>query len=124
MGKPDVVSLNRVKFLPHILFPIPIPFSPLLSLFVLSQFPSFPFFLLSAFHIVLGVETKNPITKHPKHNTQDFKMSKVTKCQKFQNVQGIVQNYKKPEVTKCSKLQNVISYKMSKVTKCLKFQNL
>ena len=76
-------------------------------------------------------QTKFTITKHPKQNTQDFKMSNVTKCPKQQKAQitnctklQIVQSYKMSKLTKYPKLQNVQSYKMSKDTKCPKLQNV
>ena len=68
---------------------------------------------------------KGIVTKHPKlnitqkQNTQDnkkvqiYKMSKVKKCPKLQNVR----------ITKCPKLQNVESYKMSKMSKMSKAKN-
>ena len=61
----------------------------------------------------LVVDTKRPktkclITKHPNQNTQvqntqDFKISKVTKRPNLQNVQ----NY---NISKCPKLQNVQNF--------------
>ena len=69
---------------------------------------------------VMGVDekrprTKFPITKPPKHNTQkqntqDFKISKVTKCPKQQ----------KAQITKHPKLQDVQSYRMFKIQNFLK----
>ena len=74
-------------------------------------------------------KTKSPITKHPqlhitqKQKAQIYKMSKVTKRSKLQNVQ----NYKMPKLKnvqnyKCPKLQNVQNYKISKFIKYPKLQ--